>query len=90
MKINVRRIVSLLLALCMCMGLLPHMQKKVNAVTPNYSVSSAYKASPFYSALLNVELTGNQREDIINVALSQVGYREGNYSGDTGGEDDGY
>ena len=90
MKMNVRRIVSLLLALCMCLGLLPHMQKKVNAVTPNYSVSSAYKASPFYSALLNVELTGNQREDIINVALSQVGYREGNYSGDTGGEDDGY
>ena len=85
-----RRVICLLLALCMCAALLPQLHKKVNAVTPNYSVSSAYKASSFYSALLDVELTGNQREDIINVALSQVGYREGNYSGDTGGENDGY
>lgn len=90
MKRNVKRIVSLLLALCMCLAMLPQLEPKVNAVTPNYAVSSAYKASPYYSALLDVELTGNQREDIINVALSQVGYREGNYSGDTGGENDGY
>ena len=38
---------------------------------------------------MDVELTGNQREDIINVALSQVGYTEGSYYGDTGGADDG-
>ena len=90
MKRYGRRVLSLLLALCMCVALLPQIQTEVNAVTPNYSVSSAYKASSFYSALLDVQLTGNQREDIINVALSQVGYREGNYSGDTGGENDGY
>lgn len=90
MKRIAKRIVSLLLALCMCMAMLPQLEPEVNAVTPNYAVSSAYKASPYYTALLNVELTGNQREDIINVALSQVGYREGNYSGDTGGENDGY
>ena len=90
MKRNVKRIASLLLALCMCMAMLPQLEPEVNAVTPNYAVSSAYKASPYYSALLDVDLTGNQREDIINVALSQVGYREGNYSGDTGGENDGY
>jgi hypothetical protein len=34
-------------------------------------------------------LTGNQREDIVNVALSQVGYREGNSSNDYSGADDG-
>ena len=90
MKRFLKRMISLVLALSMCVALLPLIQPKVNAVTPNYSVSSAYKASSFYSALLDVELTGNQREDIINVALSQVGYREGNYSGDTGGENDGY
>ena len=89
MKRIVRRTVSLVLALCMCMALLPQIAPKVNAVTPNYSVSAAYKNSSFYSALLGVELTGNQREDIINVALSQVGYREGSYSGDTGGANDG-
>jgi len=89
MKRNIRRVLSLLLALCMCMALLPQVQSEVRAVTPNYTVSSAYKASSYYSALLNVELTGNQRDDIINVALSQVGYREGSYSGDTGGANDG-
>lgn len=90
MKRNIRRALSFLLAVCMCVALLPQLRSRVNAVTPNYTVSSAYRASEFYSNLLGVELTGNQREDIINVALSQVGYREGNYSGDTGGENDGY
>lgn len=69
--------------------MLPWIRPEVHAVTPNYTVSSAYKASPYYTALLNVELTGNQREDIINVALSQVDYREGSYAGDTGGANDG-
>lgn len=73
----------------MCVAMLPLLQPKVNAVTPNYTVSSAYKASKYYTSLLNVELTGNQREDIINVALSQVDYREGSYAGDTGGANDG-
>ena len=41
------RVISLLLALCMLVALLPQIQTKVNAVTPNYSVSSAYKASSF-------------------------------------------
>ena len=90
MKNFVKRSTGLLLCVCMLMALLPWIQPKAHAVTPNYTVSSAYKASSFYDALLAVELTGNQREDIINVALSQVGYREGNYSGDTGGENDGY
>ena len=59
MKSNARRMISLLLVVCMVAAMLPWIQTKVNAVTPNYSVSSAYKASKFYTALLNVELTGN-------------------------------
>ncbi|MBQ8795321.1 MAG: CHAP domain-containing protein [Clostridia bacterium] len=61
----------------------------LRALSPTYSVSSSYKASSYYTSLCNVSLTGNQRQDIINVALSQVGYREGNYSGDYSGADDG-
>ena len=90
MKQIVKRILCAVLIICMCLPMFPQMLVVTNAVSPNYSVSSAYKASPFYDSLLDVQLTGNQREDIINVALSQVGYREGNYSGDYGGEDDGY
>ena len=84
-----KRTLSLLLVICMCMAMLPVIAPSAKAVSPNYSVSSAYKASKYYSNLLDVELTGNQREDIINVALSQVGYTEGSYYGDTGGADDG-
>ena len=90
MKKIAKRILCALLILCMCLPMLPQLAPKAAAASPNYTVSSAYRSSSFYSSLLDVQLTGNQREDIINVALSQVGYREGNYSGDYGGEDDGY
>ncbi len=85
-----KRILSLMLALCLCMAMLPVIAKPASALTLGYSVSSAYASSPYYTALCNVTLTGNQREDIINVALSQVGYREGDYAGDYSGADDGY
>ena len=86
---NAKRIFSLVLAFCLCLALLPAIPRPVNAATPNYTVSSAYKSSSYYSALCNVTLTGNQRTDIVNIALSQVGYREGTRSGDYGGADDG-
>ena len=40
--------------------------------------SSFYKESPFYRNLLNVELTGDLRSDMIAIAKSQLGYHEGN------------
>lgn len=50
--------------------------------TPAASVeddfSSDYRASIFYRRLCNVKLTGDQRSDIVNVALSQISYTEGN------------
>ena len=47
--------------------------------------SNAYKSSVYYERLKNVELTGDQRRDIVNVALSQVGYHEGDSRKDFGG-----
>jgi len=47
--------------------------------------SEAYANSDYYTALRNVPLTGDHREDIINIALSQVGYKEGNSEADFGG-----
>ena len=47
--------------------------------------SDAYKASVYYERLTAVELTGDQRRDIVNVALSQVGYHEGDSRDDFGG-----
>ncbi len=56
------------------------------AATLTYSnVSDAYLGSPYYEYLEAVELTGDQRTDLILVALSQLGYHEGNSDADTHG-----
>ncbi len=57
----------------------------VFAVAPNYTVSSSYKSGSYYQNLLNVKLTGNQATDIVNVALSQVGYHEGSSASNLSG-----
>ncbi|MBR0135461.1 MAG: peptidoglycan-binding protein [Clostridia bacterium] len=44
---------------------------------PQYYTTQAYSSSVYYNNLCEVRLTGNQRLDIINAALSQVGYHEG-------------
>ena len=56
------------------------------AAAPVYTFSEAYTATSFYTKLLDVVLTGNQRTDLVNVALSQVGYHEGEL-GDYSGSD---
>ena len=40
--------------------------------------SDSYKSSKYYTALQAVELTGDYRQDIINIAASQLGYCESN------------
>lgn len=51
--------------------------------------SKGYASSIFYRRLCNVRLSGDARSDIVQVAMSQVGYTEGNnknqYSGLYGG-----
>ncbi len=44
----------------------------------SYPCSSSYVNGTYYQQLLAVNLTGNQRVDIVNVALSQEGYLHGN------------
>lgn len=48
--------------------------------------SELYKNSEYYAKLQQVELTGNYRDDVINVALSQVGYHEGDSEADYAGD----
>lgn len=57
------------------------------------AISTCYTNSRYDSALSRVERTGNYREDIIHIALSQVGYHEGDSAddyngGNTGGSGD--
>ena len=53
---------------------------------PNYEVSKSYKESRFYENLLSIIMTDDIRENIVNIAMSQLGYIEGNYPGRLSGE----
>ena len=84
---KITKILSMFLAVLMAFSIIPMTNIEADAIT--YSGSSSYMSSKYYNQLCNVKLTGNQREDIVNVALSQLGYREGSYTNDYSGADDG-
>lgn len=46
----------------------------------DYEGSTAYESGKYHTALTEVALTGDQRTDMVNIALSQVGYQEGGSS----------
>ena len=45
-----------------------------------FDVDRTYESGKYYTALCNVNITGNMRTDIVNIAKSQNGYMEGNNS----------
>lgn len=81
-----KKVLSVFLALLICVSIIPLGTLRTEALSPSYSVSSYYASGSYYTALCNVSLTGNQRTDIANVAKSQVGYHEGNSNGDMNGK----
>ena len=85
---KVFRFMSVFLIFTILLQLFPYGFFTVNALT--YEGSAQYMSSKYYTALCNVLLTGDQRTDIINVARSQVGYREGNCLDDLNGYNTGY
>lgn len=58
---------------------------EAGAVTPTYYVSSQYKKTNYYQALTNYKLTGDERFDVVAIAMTQYGYHEGNSDADMGG-----
>ena len=56
-----------------------------NVMALSYSTNSNYNGTVFHQRLVAVELTGDPRVDIVNVALSQYGYCESNSSKDLSG-----
>ena len=52
------------------------------AATGEYDMSDQYKASSFYANLKAVERTGDQAKDVLAIAMSQIGYHEGDSEAD--------
>ena len=51
----------------------------------DYKVSEEYKTSIFYKTVTDLPLTGDQRYDVVNVAITQLGYHEGDSDADMHG-----
>lgn len=78
------------LAVCMLFAAVPPAESLAATKPPVYSkMSSSYKESVYYQRLMEVELTGNQINDLIAVASSQLGYREGSNKNNLSGDGDG-
>ena len=48
------------------------------AASATYKMSDEYKSGPYYENFVKVKLTGDQQKDVLAIALSQLGYHEGN------------
>ena len=58
-----------------------------SAITPNYDrMTSAFEGSRYYLNLGTLTLTGDQPTDLVMIAMSQLGYHEGNNQWQTHGE----
>ena len=55
------------------------------AASDEYVMSDEYKESVFYANLCAVERTGDQAKDVLAIAMSQIGYHEGDSDADLGG-----
>lgn len=82
-----KKLSALLLILLLLLPAAVRAQKEEEPgrVAPTYTVSPQYAASIYSSYLSELTLTGNQRLDLLNVALSQVGYHEGDTEADLDG-----
>ena len=79
---SLKRLTALCICIIICLSSIP---LDCFAASPSYSVSDSYKSGKYYTNLLCVELTGNQAEDLVAVAMSQVGYHQGSSKSDMDG-----
>lgn len=86
-----KKLVASIFAAVMIISSFTFFTYDTSAVTPTYYVSSSYKKSQFYKNLTAYKLTGDERYDVISIAMTQYGYHEGNDENDMGGSNrDGY
>lgn len=79
MKKRTSLFLPLLLALALTFSSLLVFAVSTSAAGVSYTTpSDSYKGSTYYNSLLAVNLTGDQREDVVAIALSQLYYSEGN------------
>lgn len=81
-----KKLTAFVLSLAIVLSLISFlMPLSVSAAEPSYTASEEYKKSRYYENLQKVPLSGDQAVDTVAIALSQLGYHEGNSNADLGG-----
>ena len=79
---NLKKIMALILSMIMIASAFTTVASAADYVTAGTKgadgVSDAYKSGVFYDRFSKITLTGDGRLDAVAIALSQVGYKEGN------------
>lgn len=75
------RIPAVIIVIAALLSVLPF----ASAAEAEYNPSQSYKNSKYYTAYKNVKLTGDQAQDVANIAKSQIGYHESSSSYDLSG-----
>ena len=81
-----KRIIAVLAAVCISFGVSVALIPSTDALDEIYEVSAEYKASQYYENLKGLTLGDDQVSNVLAVALSQLGYHEGDGNADLGGE----
>ena len=76
-------------AFVLLLGLLQLLCLPAAAILPQYTPSNAYRKSTYHQSLADLPKTGDGAFDTVSVALSQLGYHEGNGTADLGGKNQG-
>ncbi len=58
---------------------------EVGALNEPYTMTSTYKSGKYYKNLASLSLSGDQARDVMAIALSQIGYHEGDSESDMHG-----
>lgn len=82
---NYKKIAALIAVSCLVLSLGVFFTPSVSAVEETYDMSDEYKSSKYYQNFKSVTLSGDQASDVIAIALSQLGYHEGDSNADLGG-----
>ena len=83
--ISGKKSMALMMAVLMTALVFISLPVSSSAYDSDYSFPGAYASYQYYTNLLGVTLTGDMRTDIVAIAKSQVGYREGNNQGGISG-----
>ena len=82
---DIKKIAAVAAALCISLGISGLLAPDVQAIGDLYEMSEAYKTGKYYENLKDVSFGGDQAIDVVAVALSQIGYHEGDSDNDFDG-----